>query len=263
MELRPPDHTVANVNQTYYQSLENKTILITGGASGIGADLVAAFSHNRCKVIFLDVQDEPGEALATSLGEHTHYEHCDLTNIDSIKTSVTKLIDKHGPISVLVNNAANDDRCNIEDITPDYWDWSQNINLRSQVFTAQAVLASMKSLNKGAIINLSSIAWRLGISDLLAYSTAKSGIHGLTRALARELGEYNIRVNTVEPGAIMTDKQKALWYPTEKEVQAMVDRQMMKQALTGKDVARVVLFLASDDSFGITGQSLRVDAGFQ
>ncbi len=252
----------AVMQQTHYSSLANKNVLITGGATGIGADLVTAFSYNECQVFFLDIQDEPGRSLSSSLGERTHYIHCDLTCVESIKKSVTGLIDKHGPISVLVNNAANDDRCTIDKITPDYWDWSHSINAKSQVFTAQAVLPSMKSLNHGVIINLSSIAWRLGIADLVAYSTAKAGIHGLTRALARDLGSYNIRVNTVEPGAIMTEKQKRLWYLTEDDVKRMVERQMIKQTLTGEDVARVVLFLASDDSAAITGQSLRVDAGF-
>lgn len=251
------------MQQAQYPSLEGRNVLITGGASGIGADLVTAFAQQGCCVSFFDIKDDAANALVEKLGGQVHYQHCDLCNTDSIKTCVESIVNEIGPLSVLINNAGNDDRRSVSEIDASYWKWSQGINVQAQFFMAQAVVSSMKTLDQGSIINLSSIAWRLGIQELVSYSTAKAGILGLTKSLAAELGEYNIRVNAIEPGAVMTDKQRTLWYPTEEAVQRMVDRQKIRRAITGVDVARAALFLAADDSAMITGQSLQVDAGFQ
>lgn len=249
-----------------YPSLDGRNVLITGGASGIGADLVTAFTQQGCCVSFFDIKDDAATDLVEKLDGQdgpVHYQRCDLSNTNSIQAAVESIVEKVGPLSVLVNNAGNDDRRAVSEIDAHYWEWSQRINVQAQFFMAQAVLPSMKTLNNGSIINLSSIAWRLGIQELVSYSAAKAGILGLTNSLAAELGQYNIRVNAIEPGAVMTDKQRTLWYPTEKDVKRMIDRQKLNRAITGDDIARTALFLASDDSAMITGQSLRVDAGFQ
>ena len=251
------------MNLTKYPSLDNNHILITGGATGIGADIVNSFADQNCLVTIIDIQDDAGNALADQLGKNADYVHCDLQNTEDIHHNVQSIAEQRGPISVLVNNAANDDRRPIESIDADYWDWSHRINVRSQFFMAQAVYSSMKTLGEGSIINLSSIAWRLGIAELATYATAKAGILGLTQSLAREFGQHNIRVNAVEPGAVMTEKQRSLWYPTDADVNRMVERQMLNTIVTGTDIARVVLFLASDDSSAITGTSISVDAGFR
>jgi D-xylose 1-dehydrogenase len=160
-----------------------------------------------------------------------------------------------------VNNAANDDRRAVADIDDAYWDWSMDVNLKHQFFLAQQVLPHMQSLGGGSIINFSSIAWRFGAEAMPAYVTAKSAVAGLTRVLSRSFGTHNIRVNTIEPGAVITEKQKRLWYPTQDKVDAMVNNQRIRRMLTADEIARAVLFLASEDSRMITGQSLVVDAG--
>ena len=248
---------------TRYPNLEAKHVLVTGGASGIGADLASAFIGQKSLVSIIDIQDDAGNALATQLGDNARYFHCDLENTSAIKHAFDEIVELRGPVSILVNNAANDERKSIETTSDEFWDWSHRINVRSQFFAAQAAYQSMKTLNSGSIINLSSIAWRLGIPELAAYATAKAGILGLTQSLAREFGKHNIRVNAIEPGAVMTEKQRKLWYPSDADVHRMVDRQMLDTPVTGPDIARVAVFLASDDSAAITGTSIRVDAGFQ
>lgn len=244
---------------TQYPSLEGRVVLVTGGASGIGADIVRAFHGNGAKVAFLDIQERQGSALARELG--VLFLKCDLTGIESLRASIAAVHAGLGPIGVLVNNAANDDRHDIDDIDVDYWDWSQAVNLRPQFFAAQAVRPQMRELGGGSIINFSSIAWRFGADGMLPYATAKSAVIGLTKALARGFGADNIRVNAIEPGAVMTEKQRQLWYQTPESVDAIVNRQILRRVLLGEDIARAVLFLASDDSRMITKQTLIVDAG--
>lgn len=251
------------MQSTVYPNLDSQHVLVTGGATGIGADIVRSFAEQNCLVTIFDIQDDAGQDLADQLGQSTQYVHCDLLDTDTTQTQVHSIAKQRGALSVLVNNAANDDRRPIENIDADYWDWSQRINVGSQFFVAQAAYRSMKTLKKGSVINLSSIAWRLGIAELAAYATAKAGILGLTQSLAREFGQHNIRVNAIEPGAVMTTKQRSLWYPTDADVERMVNRQMLDRVIVGEDIARVVVFLASDDSAAITGQSIRVDSGFQ
>jgi D-xylose 1-dehydrogenase len=243
-----------------YPSLKNRTVLVTGGASGIGADIVRAFDQNEARVVFLDIIDDAARELEKQCKKAV-YVHCDLLNINQLRKTIAAIKKTHGNISVLVNNAANDKREVIEDVTEESWDWSQNINLRHQFFAAQAVHPQMKEAGGGSIINFSSIAWRFGADTIGPYAIAKSAIIGLTRTLARKYGPDNIRVNAIEPGAVMTEKQLRLWYPTQESVDAMVARQMIRKLLTGDEIARTVLFLASDDSRMITKQSIIVDAG--
>lgn len=234
---------------------------MTGGASGIGADMVRAFTANRARVAFVDLQREAGEALAEQLG--ALFLPCDVTDVPVLQQCIAEAADRLGPIGVLVNNAANDDRVPLDDITVDYWDESQAINLRPHFFAAQAVRPQMRQLGGGSIINFSSIAWRNGADGMAPYATAKAAVLGLTRALARGFGADNIRVNAIEPGAVMTERQRQLWYRTEESVRSMVDRQLLKRVLVGEDVARAALFLAADDSHMITKQSIIVDAGLR
>lgn len=242
-----------------YPSLKDRTVLVTGGATGIGADIVAAFAEQGARVAFLDIQDGPGEALAKDTG--AVYAHADLTDIPALKEVIAIVADRIGPIRVLVNNAANDKREAVDEIGTDDWDLSQNINLRPQFFAAQAVRAGMAAAGGGSIINLSSIVWRLAGGNMVPYATAKAGVLGLTKSLAHAFGPDNIRVNAIEPGAIFTEKQRKLWFPTEADVQAFVDRQLLRRAMDGGEIARMVLFLASDDARMITRQSFTVDAG--
>ncbi|MER8971712.1 MULTISPECIES: SDR family oxidoreductase [unclassified Mesorhizobium] len=250
-----------------YPSLTDRVVLISGGASGIGADMVRAFASNGARVAFLDVQDEPAEALVRELagaaGQAPLYLHCDVTDVDALKASVAGVRARLGPVAVLVNNAANDQRHPIDAVTADYWDRSFDVNLRHHFFAAQAVHPHMKELGFGSIINFSSIAWRFGADQMVAYATAKGAVVALTRALARSLGPDNIRVNAIEPGAVMTERQRELWFKTQEAVDQTVQRQLIRRVLLGEEIARTVLFLAADDSRMITKQSITVDAGLR
>ncbi len=249
-----------------YPSLAGRTVFVSGGATGIGADIVRAFAANHACVAFVDVKRDEGEALAGVLkgaGEATLFLRCDVTDVSALQASIAEAQARLGIISVLVNNAANDERHTVADVTADYWDHAQNVNLRHHFFAAQAVHPQMRELGFGSIINLSSIAWRGGAAEMPAYSAAKAGVVGLTHALARAFGSDNIRVNAIEPGAVMTDRQRQLWYKSPESVDAIVQRQSIKTALLGEDVARVALFLAADDSRMVTKQSITVDAGLR
>jgi NAD(P)-dependent dehydrogenase (short-subunit alcohol dehydrogenase family) len=245
-----------------YPSLRGRLVLITGGASGIGADMVAAFAEQEARVAFVDIRDDAAaEVIAACSGPKPVYRHCDITDIAAMKRCIEALVAEHGPVGVLINNAANDKREAIGTVSVEDWDLSQAINLRPHFFAAQAVHPGMKSLGGGSIINFSSIAWRIGTDEMTPYATAKAAIVGLTNMLARAFGPDNIRVNTIEPGAVMTKRQRELWYPTEESVAVMVNRQIIRKVLGGRDIARAALFLASDDSAMITKQSIIVDAG--
>ncbi len=232
---------------------------MTGGASGIGADIVRALAANGARVALVDILDGDGQALADEVGGL--YIRCDITDIAALQAAIVQTRAHLGPIGVLVNNAANDDRRAIDEVTPDYWDRSLDINLKPQFFAAQAVRAQMRGLGGGSIINFSSIAWRAGADAMSAYATAKAGVMGLTRALARGFGPDNIRVNTIEPGAVITDRQKRLWFKDQADIDRMVAKQAIQRMLEGHHVARLVLFLASDDAAMITKQSFIIDAG--
>ena len=248
-----------------YPSLRGRAILITGGATGIGASLVEHFALQGSRVAYLDVQDEAGDALAERLAAggcpSPLYLHCDLTDVAALRTAVVRVVDEFGAIDVLVNNAGNDQRHSIDQLTAEMWDKSMAVNLRPHFFAVQAALPTMKKAGSGSIINMSSIAWIIPSTGVPAYATAKAAIVGLTRTLAHELGPSGIRVNAVLPGAIATEKQKRLWYTPEYKAEIMAS-QALKRDLVPDDVARLVLFLAADDSSAITNQSLIVDGGW-
>ena len=249
-----------------YPSLAGRVVFVSGGATGIGAEVVRAFARNHAKVSFVDLQAEAGAAMAkeiAEMGEAGLFFRCDVADIPALRHSISEAGAKLGPIAVLVNNAANDERHSVSEVSPEYWDRAQNVNLRHHFFAAQAVHPQMRALGFGSIINLSSIAWRAGAAEMPAYSAAKAGVVGLTHALARAFGADNIRVNAIEPGAVMTDRQRRLWYKTPESVEAMVQRQLIKSTLIGEDVARMALFLAADDSRMITKQSIAVDGGLR
>lgn len=248
-----------------YPSLTDRVVFVTGGASGIGAEIVRAFARNGAKVAFVDIQAEAGAALADELHEVPHrplFLPTDLVDIDALRASIDQTRHALGPVAVLINNAANDERHVLDDVTPDYWDRMMNVNLRHQFFAAQAVRPHMKELGYGSIVNFSSIAWMVGAAGMVAYTTAKSAIVGLTKSLGREFGPDNIRVNAIAPGAVVTDKQLRLWYTSE-QADEMVGRQAIKRRLLPRDIARTALFLAADDSEMITKQYLVVDGGLR
>jgi len=243
-----------------YPSLAGRTALVTGGATGIGAAIVRGFVRNGAKVAVLDVQREAGQALVAELGPGVLYLPCDVTDVEALRAAVAEAESRLGPIQALVNNAANDQRHAIEEITPEQWDASHSVNIRQQFFTAQAVLAGMKSAGGGSIVNLSSTAWRWGAPNMAPYTTAKAGVVGLTRTLGSALGQHDIRVNAVAPGGVMTERQLRLWHTPESKAE-MVARQAIHRDLLEEDIADAVLFLSADDSRMITKQLLTVDGG--
>jgi NAD(P)-dependent dehydrogenase (short-subunit alcohol dehydrogenase family) len=253
------DVTEGSDLRAIYPSLKGKRVLITGGGSGIGAGIVEGFVRQGADVTFFDIAEEDSRALAEQLG--ARFERVDLTDIAGAKAVIARLIDEGGSFDVLVNNAANDDRHSIEQVDEAYWDNRLNVNLKHLFFCAQAVIPGMKDKGAGAIVNLGSISWHLGMPDLAIYQTTKAAIEGLTRALARELGEDGIRVTCVVPGNVRTPRQLQ-WYTPEGE-QEIVDAQCLKGRLVPEDVAALVMFLASDDARLITGHEYFVDAGWR
>jgi NAD(P)-dependent dehydrogenase (short-subunit alcohol dehydrogenase family) len=248
-----------------YPSLEGSRVLVTGGATGIGEAIVAEFARQRAHVAFLDVLDEPAQALAETLaGDRCPkpiYKHCDLADLAALRAAIEEIAAELGAIDVLVNNAGNDVRHMIEDVTPEFWDKSMAVNLRPQFFAVQAVLPHMRKTGGGSIVNMSSISWVIPSTGLPLYVTAKAAIVGLTRTLAHELGRDNIRVNCVMPGAIATEKQKKIVYTPEYCAEIM-SQQAIKRQIEPNEVARLVMFLAADDSSAITNQSYVIDAGW-
>lgn len=243
-----------------YPDLAGRTVFVSGGGSGIGAAFVRAFAAQDCRVAFVDVADEPSQALARELGERTAYERCDVRDVAALREAIGAAARLFGPVRVLVNNAGRDDRHAFDAVTPDYWDDNLATNLRHHFFAAQAVAPQMRDAGGGAIINLGSTSWMRGRPQLAAYTASKAAIMGLTRTLARELGAMNIRVNSIVPGAIDTERQRALWASPERQQQYIAE-QCLKFRVSPDDVARSALFLASEEARAITGQSLVVDAG--
>ncbi|HUO91454.1 MAG TPA: SDR family oxidoreductase [Rhizomicrobium sp.] len=243
-----------------YPCLKDKRVVVTGGASGIGAAIVAAFAQQGSKVFFLDILEKEGKAVAQELASSPQppsFEKCDLREIDA----VTRFFEKTGPIDILVNNAGNDDRHRFADITPAYWDDRMAVNLRHMLFCAKAAAAGMKSRGGGAIINFGSISWHLGLPDLVLYETAKAGIEGMTRALARELGRDGIAVTAVVPGNVRTPRQMK-WYSPAAESE-IVEQQCIKERVEPHHVAALVLFLASENGRMCTGHEYWIDAGWR
>ena len=251
---------IGSARPAIYPSLAGKRVLVTGGGSGIGAGLVEAFARQGAETIFVDILDKESTALVESLQGapiKTAYHHLDLTNLTALETFIRSL----GGIDVLVNNAGNDDRHALQDITPAYWDERMAVNLRHMLFASKAAVPGMKARGGGAIINFGSISWHLGLPGLLLYETAKAGIEGMTRALARELGPDNIRVTAVVPGNVKTPRQMK-WYTPEGEAE-IVSQQCLKGRITPDHVASLVLFLASDDGRMCTGHEYWIDAGWR
>jgi D-xylose 1-dehydrogenase len=248
-----------------YPSLQDVTVLITGGASGIGAAMVEQFALQAARVAFLDIAEASAAALIKKLSPAVPSEpaffKCDLTDIADLRSAISKVQSQFGPIKVLVNNAASDDRHKFSEVSPEYWDERMSVNLRHQFFAMQAVAPGMTKAGGGSIINMSSISWMIPSTGLPAYITAKAGIVGLTRTMSRELGGSNIRVNCVSPGAIMTERQRRLWM-TPDYLAEIMRSQSIKRELIPEDVAKLVLFLASEDSSAITGQNFVIDGGW-
>ena len=245
-----------------YPSLANKTVVITGGGSGIGAVIVESFVRQKSKVFFLDVAEGESKELVTRLGDGVRFIRCDITDVKALQAALADIEAKAGPVAVLVNNAANDDRHKVEDVTTEYWENRIAVNLRHLFFASQAVTAGMKKAGGGSIINLGSVSWHSAIDSLCVYETAKAGIEGLTRALARDLGESNIRVNCVVPGAIRTPRQMKLWHTPEEEAKILA-QQCLKQRVDPVHVAAMVLFLASADAAMCTAHNYWVDGGYR
>ena len=247
-------------DRAVYPSLKGKRVLVTGGATGIGAGLVEAFARAGARVAFLDINAEAGAAHAAQF-EGAIFKRCDLRDLALLKATIESIVAEFGGIDVLVNNAASDDRHTIDEITPEYWDERMATNLRHLLFAAQAVVPGMRANGGGVILNFGSISWHLGLPELLLYETAKAGIEGMTRAMARDFGRDNIRVSTIVPGNVQTPRQEK-WYTPEGEAE-IVAAQCLSGRIQPVDVAALALFLASDDAHMCTGHDYWVDAGWR
>jgi NAD(P)-dependent dehydrogenase (short-subunit alcohol dehydrogenase family) len=248
-----------------FPDLEGASVLITGGGSGIGAALTEGFALQGCKVAFIDIAEAASEALCDavekSAGVRPLFLNCDLRDIEALRAAVARAAAAHGPVTVLINNAAFDQRHAVEDVTPDYWDENQAINLRPHFFTAQAVAPGMKAAGRGSIINFTSTSFLINHPDMPSYTAAKAGIIGLTKGLAGKLGPDGIRVNAIAPGWVITERQRALWV-TDEALSAHVAKQCIREAMKPEDMVGPCLFLASDASLMLTAQTLIVDGGY-
>ena len=256
--------TIATASAVY-PSLANRRVLVTGGGSGIGEVLVEAFVAQGAKVAFVDIAEAPSLALVDRLSKTAAhppvFEQCDLTDIAKLQATLQRVeAQLGGSVEILINNAANDDRHEVESVTPAYWDERMAVNLRHLFFAAQAVAPGMTTAGGGVILNFGSISWHLALPNLVLYQTAKAGIEGMTRALARDLGLHNIRVNTIVPGDIKTPRQDALWHD-DRETARILANQCLKERVLPRDVAALTVFLASDDARLCTGHDYFVDAG--
>lgn len=254
-----------NNDSARYPSLNKRVVFVTGGGSGIGAALTRAFHLQGARVAFVDINDAASqtlvEALKVETGHSPLYRRCDIRDVNALQTTIAEIGKELGPIHTLVNNAANDDRHSWQDIDVDYWDERMSLNLRPMFFAAQAVAQQMIEAGGGAIINFGSISVQMAIPELTAYVTAKAAVHGLTRSLARDLGPHKIRVNTLVPGSVLTERQLQQWIGPEEEASIQA-HQCLKLRLEPEHIAPAVLFLASAESAAITGQELTVDGGW-
>lgn len=247
-----------------YSDLAGKVVLVTGGAAGIGAAIVRRFAEQKSKVVFFDIKVDEGQRLARALSDQglaAHFQRVDLTDIPALRAGVTEARKAHGAINILINNAAHDERHKTEEVTPEYWDDRIAVNLKHQFFASQAVLPDMKAANAGAIINFGSVSWIAGQGGMAAYTASKSGVIGLTRSLARDYGPYNIRVNAIAPGWIMTERQLEKWMTPAGETE-LQQRQCLKRRLVPDEVAKFTVFLASDEASACTAQHYIVDGGW-
>jgi NAD(P)-dependent dehydrogenase (short-subunit alcohol dehydrogenase family) len=259
------DSSAAQTGGASYPSLRGRSVFITGGGSGIGACLTEAFARQGAKVGFVDYADAPSQTLVQNIETaglpRPWYRKVDVTDIGALQNAIRDAAKAVGDFHVLINNVANDDRHSLMDVTPEYYDARIAVNQRPAFFAIQAVVPGMKKLGGGSIINFGSISWMTATGGMPAYTTSKAAIHGLTRGLARDLGPFNIRANTVSPGWVMTERQKKLWVTpdAEKQIDAV---QCLKGRLQPEDLANMVLYLASDDAKMITSQNFVVDAGW-
>jgi NAD(P)-dependent dehydrogenase (short-subunit alcohol dehydrogenase family) len=248
-----------------FPDLKGASVLITGGGSGIGAALTEGFALQGCKVAFIDISEAASEALCDavekSAGARPLFLKCDLRDVEALRAAVARAAAAHGPVTVLINNAAFDQRHAVEDVTPDFWDDNQSINLRPHFFSAQAVAPGMKAAGRGSIINFTSTSFLINHPDMPSYTAAKAGIIGLTKGLAGKLGPDGIRVNAIAPGWVITERQRALWV-TDEALSAHVAKQCIRQVMKPEDMVGPCLFLASDASLMLTAQTLIVDGGY-
>jgi len=247
-----------------YPDLAGKVVLVTGGASGIGEAIVRAFAGQKSIVAFFDIKKSEGMALTDELtrkGQTAHFRALDLTDTEALRTGIAEVKRMLGPVVILINNAANDERHPTESVTPEFWDDRIAVNLKHQFFAAQAVLADMKAAGGGAIINFGSTSWMAGQGGMAVYTASKSAVIGLTRSLARDFGSHNIRVNAIAPGWIMTERQLEKWLTPQAEAELM-KRQCLKRRLIPDELARFTLFLASDEASACTNQHYVVDGGW-
>lgn len=247
-----------------YPSLRNRVVFVTGGASGIGAAEVEHFAAQGARVAFVDIAEEHAATLCARLKDAGHpepfFQRCDITDTQALQSAIAAAAARLGPITVLVNNAANDQRHRWQDMTPEYWDERMAVNLKHQFFAIQAAAPMMAKAGGGSIVNFGSISWHMGQGGMPAYTTAKAAIEGLTRGMARDLGPDNIRVNCVIPGWIMTERQITLWLTPQAEADLM-RAQFLKRRVMPEDVARLVLWLAADDSAMCSGHLWYADGG--
>lgn len=248
-----------------YPSLRDRAVFVTGGGSGIGASIVEHFCAQGAKVAFVDIAETASRTLVDAIVGRGHakplFLPCDLRDVEALRAAVARAAKELGTIRVLVNNAGNDDRHKALEMTVPYWDERIQVNLRHQFFAAQAVIPGMKAAGGGSIVNFGSISWMNAEGGYAAYTASKAAVHGITRGLARDFGPDNIRVNTVVPGWIMTERQVKLWLDADGERQLM-ENQCLKRKLHPPDIARMVLWLAADDSENCTAQNFVVDGGW-
>ena len=248
-----------------FPDLKDRSVLITGGGSGIGAALTEGFVAQGSRVAFIDIAEAASQALVDSLdeqyGNRPLYLKADLSNIEALRNAIAQAIDSNGPITVLVNNAAWDDRHDIDDVTVEYWDKNQSINLRPQFFAAQAVVPGLRQSGGGSIINFTSTSFMINQGNLPAYTAAKAGIIGLTKGLAGRLGPEKIRVNAIAPGWVMTDRQRSHWV-TEEGLRVHLNKQVLREEILPGDMVGPCLFLASDAARMLSAQTLIVDGGY-
>ena len=247
-----------------YPNLKNQRVVITGGGTGIGAAIVDAFAKQGAQVFFLDIAEQASRELEQGLSDAAHpprFIQCDLTDLDALARVFADIEQQHGSVDVLVNNAANDHRHQVHEVTPQYWDDSLAVNLRHQFFCAQAVAPGMKKAGGGVILNFGSISWHLALGNLSLYMTAKAAIEGMTRGLARDLGPDGIRVNCIIPGSVRTPRQMQLWHTPEGEAEILA-AQCLHERVEPEDVAAMTLFLASDNAGRCSGRDYFIDAGW-
>ncbi len=262
MRVDTPDHEECTMRNATFHDLDQASVFITGGGSGIGAAITEGFLEHGARVSFVQRTDASAfcDEMENRLGNRPLFIPCDVTDVATLRSAVDRAADAHGPVRILVNNAANEQRHATEEVTEEYWDWCQSINLKGYFFACQAVVAGMRNAGGGAIVNFSSISYMMGNAGYPAYTSANAGINGMTRSLAREFGPDSIRVNALAPGWVMTKKQREMWV-TPEALSAHLARQCLKEELRPQDIVDAVLFLSSNTSRMMTGQMMVVDGG--